>query len=343
MVQTVREDTARALSHRLAAEQSGSRLPSIAAGLIRDGDLIWFAGMGQVDGVLPSEETQYRCGSISKTFIAVEVMRLRDEGLVDLSDPIAEHLPELTQLQANIAHLLSHTAGVRSETAGQWWERTPGMPFENLIETSVRTVDVLERPGRRFHYSNTGFAILGELVGRLRGRHWDEVVTDELLRPLGMLRTSTRPIKPHASGFGVHPHADVLLAEPEHDAVSMAPAGQLWTTIPDLCRWSAVLSGRRPEILNPETAAEMREPLAINDVPDSPWTGAYGLGLQLFNRGGARSYGHNGSMPGFLAILRIDAGRVTVSRSSSTQHPGSASRSRPTSSRSSPSWSRASR
>ncbi|MGO9559343.1 MAG: serine hydrolase domain-containing protein [Acidimicrobiales bacterium] len=304
----VRDETARALAHRLATEQSECRLPSIAAGLVRDGNQIWFGSAGEVDGARPTDETQYRCGSISKTFVAVEVMRLRDEGLVDLSDPIDKHLPEVTELRCTIAQLLSHTSGLRAETAGPWWERTPGVPFKNLLETSVRFVDVLERPGRRFHYSNTGYAILGELIARLRRRPWDDVVNEELLRPLGMLRTTTHPVEPHSKGFGVHPHADVVLNEPEHDAVSMAPAGQLWTTIGDLCRWSAVLAGLRPEVLSPQTAAEMREPQAVSDLPGLPWTAAHGLGLQLFNRGGTRSYGHNGSMPGWLAILRVDAG-----------------------------------
>jgi CubicO group peptidase (beta-lactamase class C family) len=313
----VRDDTARALAHRLATEQSERRLPSIAAGLVRDGNQIWFDSAGEVDGVPPTDETQYRCGSISKTFVAVEVMRLRDEGLVSLSDLIGKHLPEVTELHSTVAQLLSHTSGLRAESAGPWWERTPGIAFQSLLETSVRSVDVLERPGRRFHYSNTGYAILGELVARLRGRPWDEVADEELLRPLGMLRTTTRPVQPHSKGFGVHPHADVVLSEPEHDALSMAPAGQLWTTIGDLCRWSAVLAGLRPEVLSPQTAAEMREPQAVNDLPGLPWTTAHGLGLQLFNRGGTRSYGHNGSMPGWLAILRIDAGSGPESGSGS--------------------------
>jgi hypothetical protein len=121
-----------------------------------------------------------------------------------------------------------------------------------------------------------------------------------------MLRTTTRPVPPFARGFGVHPHADVLLPEPEHDAIAMAPAGQLWTTVGDLARWAALLAGYRPDVLAPETAAEMREPIALSDLPGQAWTVAHGLGLELFNRGGTRSYGHNGSMPGFLAILRME-------------------------------------
>ena len=302
-----RDPTAHRLDQRLAAEQSRSRLPSVAAGIVRKGKLAWFGSAGEVDGAAPTEDTQYRCGSISKTFVAVEVMRLRDEGLVDLSAPIGTYLPELAHVPCNIAHLLSHTSGLRAETAGPWWERTPGVSFAELVQSSVRVVDLLDSPGRRFHYSNVGYAVLGELISRVRAEAWDDVVDTELLRALGMVRTTTHPVRPFAGGLGVHPHADVVLSEPEHDAVSMAPAGQLWTTVSDLCRWSAVLAGQRPDVLSPETAAEMREPIAISDLPDLPWTTAHGLGIQVFNRDGRRSYGHYGSMPGFLAVLRIDA------------------------------------
>ncbi len=303
----VRDHTQRALAQRLAVEQSERRLPSIASGLVRSGRLVWFGGAGEVSGAPPTDETQYRCGSISKTFIAVEVMRLRDEGRFTLVDPISSHLPEVVRPEATISQLLSHTSGIRAETSGPWWERTPGIPFDALVSGSLRPEDVVSPPGRRFHYSNVGYAILGELIARTRRRPWDDVIAEELLGPLGMLRTTTRPIESFAHGLGVHPHADVVMAEPEHDAVSMAPAGQLWSTVDDLSRWSALLSGHHPELLAPGTLDEMREPMALNDTPDLPWTLAHGLGLQVLNRDGTRSFGHLGSMPGHLAVLRVDA------------------------------------
>lgn len=302
----MREETARALDRRLAASQSRSRVPSMVAGLVRAGHLVWFGGCGVVSGAPPTNETQYRCGSISKTFIAVEVMRLRDEGVLDIGDQISAYLPELSHLSCTVAQLLSHTSGLRAESAGPWWERTEGRSFRDLVATSIRREDVLARPGRRFHYSNVGFAVLGELISRLRKGPWDDVVADELLRPCGMLRTTTRPVPPSADGFGVHPHADLVLPEPEHDARSMGPAGQLWTSVEDLSRWACVLSGERPDVLSRETAAEMREPVALCEMPDEAWTSAHGLGIQLMNVGGRRHYGHGGSMPGFLALLTVE-------------------------------------
>lgn len=315
-LRSVSAGTGGRLDDRLAREQAEHRIPSLAAGLVHEGALVWSGGAGSIasdaDGEIaptgnrPDSNTQYRIGSISKTFVAVAVMRLRDEGLVDLNDLMSEHLPEVTEPRATIAQYLSHTSGLRAETSGPWWERTPGTDFATLVARSVRPEDTLARPGRRFHYSNVGYAVLGELVARRRGAPWHEVVETELLEPLQMARTTTRPVAPYAHGLGVHPHADVVLAEPEHDAVSMAPAGQLWSTVADLARWARLLSGLHPELLAPETLAEMREPVAVNDLPDQAWSNCHGLGLQLFNTNGSRSFGHLGSMPGHLAALRID-------------------------------------
>ena len=121
-----------------------------------------------------------------------------------------------------------------------------------------------------------------------------------------MTRTTTRPVPPHAPGLAVHPFADAVLPEPEHDHGAMGAAGQLWSTVPDLARWAAFLGGRTRGLLAPATLAEMCEPLAVDDRPDLAWTGAHGLGLQVWNLAGRRYVGHGGSMPGFLAGLRVE-------------------------------------
>jgi len=162
------------------------------------------------------------------------------------------------------------------------------------------------RPGAKFHYSNVGYAVLGELIARLRGRPWDEVVRRDLLEPLGMRTTSARPQDPAASGLGVHPLADLLHVEPEHDAAAMAPAGQLWSTVQDLSIWAAFMAGQTAGLLSPDTLAEMCSPIAVYDNRGAEWAGAHGLGLQVWNIDGTRFVGHGGSMPGFLAGLRVN-------------------------------------
>ena len=246
-------------------------------------------------------------GSITKTFVAVCVLRLRDAGRLDLADRFGVHVPGSALDEVTVEQLLTHAGGVQAETDGPWWERTPGGDWTALASAPVGR---RFRAGRRFHYSNVGYAALGRLLEVHHGTGWFDVVRDELLRPLGMTRTTTRPSGAAAPGLAVHPFADVLLPEPEHDAGAMAPAGQLWTTATDLARWATFLGGATDGLLAAETLAEMVEPHHVNDEPGKPWTGAHGLGWQVWNVDGARFAGHGGSMPGFLAALRVrlDAG-----------------------------------
>jgi CubicO group peptidase (beta-lactamase class C family) len=306
----LRPDVVDQLGLRLAKEQAGQRLPSVAAGLVRDGGLVWSdavgATTGRADGEVVSADTQYRIGSITKTFVAVEVMRLRDEGAFALGDPVRSVLPDAADssfAESTVAQLLSHTSGLPAETSGPWWERVEGGDWASLLASRPQ---LRFRPGARFHYSNVGYAVLGEIVARLRGAPWHEAVRTSLLVPLGMSRTTPRPVAPTAAGWGVHPLADLLHVEPEHDAVSMAPAGQLWSTVEDLARWAAFLAGRTEGLLAPETLDEMLLPIAVNDSPGQAWTAAHGLGWQVWNLEGRRFAGHGGSMPGFLAGLRVD-------------------------------------
>ena len=299
--------TARALSHRLAVEQSECRLPSVAAGLVRGGELVWSDAVGTLDGrsqgAVSTVQTQYRIGSITKTFVAVEVLRMRDEGLLDLNDALRRHLDDTPFGQITIAQLLSHTSGLQAETNGPWWERTAGGTWAELMVSKP----VLKfRPGAKFHYSNVGYAVLGELIARLRGQPWGDMVRADLLEPLGMRHTSARPQNRAAYGLGVHPLADLLHVEPEHDASAMGPAGQIWSTVEDLSRWAAFLAGETGGLLSADTLDEMRSPIALDDKSGAAWTGAYGLGCQLWNIEGTRYAGHGGSMPGFLAGVRVN-------------------------------------
>jgi CubicO group peptidase (beta-lactamase class C family) len=302
------DTTKQALDHRLATEQRDRRVPSLVAAVVRDGVPLWSGGRGKVDGTTPTEDTQYRIGSITKTFVGVMIMRLRDEGMLSLSDPLRTHLQGTSFGDRTIGELLAHAAGITSEPAGEWWERSDGKPWADLAgATGLETIRT--RAGRRFHYSNLGFAALGEVVARLRGTDWYSAVLDEILVPLGMNRTTLMPTAPHATGWAVHPWADVLLPEPAHDARGMAPAGQLWSTSTDLGKWAAFLSGATGDVLAADTLTEMREPIVVED--GEYWVDGYGIGLQILRDRGRRLAGHTGSMPGFLATVWAHPGENT--------------------------------
>ncbi|WP_436535545.1 serine hydrolase domain-containing protein [Actinoplanes sp. HUAS TT8] len=295
-------ETGRALLHRLATAQVAGRTPSIVAAVVRGGRPVWLDGRGSVGGGTPDGDVQYRIGSLTKTFLTVLVMRLRDEGKLALTDRLEQHLPGTAAGQATIAGLLSHTAGLAAETPGPWWERTPGTLRPELSDVLAAEPYVLP-PGQRHHYSNPGFALVGALVERIRGRAWGEVLRDEVLEPLGMARTTLLPVAPHADGWAVHPWADVLLPEPAVDAGRMGPAGQLWSTAADLATFAAFLLDGDERVLSAASVAEMRAPASPPEA--ASWDSGYGLGMQLMRRDGHVLSGHTGSMPGFVSTLWI--------------------------------------
>ncbi|MFF3110373.1 serine hydrolase domain-containing protein [Kitasatospora sp. NPDC057904] len=297
--------TRRALFHRTAVAQAEGRTPSLVAAVVRDGRPVWSGARSMVDGHAPTPDVQYRIGSLTKTMVAVLVLRLRDEGVLDLADPLARHLPGTPADDATIAQLLAHSAGLAAETPGPWWERTDGA-LRPALGDLLEAQEPLKHPaGRRHHYSNPGYALLGALVEKLRGEPWHEALRREVLAPLGMDRTTLLPEQPHAGGFAVHPWADVMLPEPLTDTGLMAPAGQLWSTASDLARWAAFLAAGDGLVLSAGTIAEMCRPAVGADNPD--WTSAYGLGLQLLRHDGRVLYGHTGSVPGFVAGLWVSA------------------------------------
>jgi CubicO group peptidase (beta-lactamase class C family) len=297
-----------ALLRRVAAEQAESRAPSLVAAVVRGGEVLWTGARGQVDGAAPTTDTQYRIGSITKTFIAVLTLRLRDEGRIDLNDPLDKHVAGTPYGHLTIAQLLAHTGGLTCEAPGPWWERSPGGDWNAMLDKVDETV-LKHRAGARFHYSNIGYATLGQLVAELRGTTWLDALNTEILAPLEMTRTTPMPAAPHAYGWAVHPYADVLHPEPTPDSGALAPAGQLWSTVTDLARWVRFIGGDTGGVLHPDTVDEMRAPAVVDD--GAAWTSGYGMGFQLWRDSGRRFAGHTGSMPGFLATAVIDPATTT--------------------------------
>lgn len=325
------KSTRRALQHRVATGQVAGRAPSLVAAAVRDGRVVWSGGHGFVGTGLdepPSADTQYRIGSITKTFVAVLVMRLRDEGRLELTDRLKQHLPGAGGVpgvgRARIGELLAHTAGIASETPPPWWERAHGSVRPQIGDLFADDAAKLTA-GRHFHYSNPGFAALGALVGHLRQASWLDVVRAEILQPLGMDRTTPMPEAPAAPGLAVHPWADLFLPEPTPDAVLMAPAGQLWSTIEDLAKFGTFLLEGADDVLAPATLAEMRQPASPPSSTSAgpTWAAGFGLGVQLARLNGRDLAGHGGSMPGFVASLwtSVDEQMVGICLANATSGP----------------------
>jgi len=273
--------------------QRDGRLPSVVAGVLEGGALAWTGAAGAPTG----PDVQHRIGSITKTLTAVLVLQCVHEQLADLDDPVGRFVPETGYRDATLRALLSHGSGMQSEPAGPWWERTPGVAVADLLRANDGS-GAVAGAGEFFHYSNLGYALLGEAVARLRGASWWELVQERLLEPVQMRRTSYLPHPPHATGHSLDHFTGVLADEPATDTRAMAPAGQLWSTVEDLARWARFLALGHPDVLPAEVLREAGR--AVPPAED------YGLGLRLLAYDGRWLVGHTGTMPGFQAGLFVD-------------------------------------
>jgi len=306
---TVSDHTSRRLLARLAHAQTTGRLPSVVAGVVRDGEPAWFGSYG--DPAVPGHDpfdVQYRIGSITKTMTAVLVLQLVRDGRVRLDDPASAVLGPVGYADRTVRTLLAHSSGMQSEPGGSWWERSDGLSFDDLVTANDGSRAAFG-PAERFHYSNLGYALLGELAARLLGTTWWEAVQERVLDPLGMTRTSYLPEGAAAPGRSVHPYDGTLVDEPATDTGAMAPAGQVWATATDLATYAAFLGEGHPDVLSADELARAYAPQAGS--PEDGLRSAHGLGFQLLAGGSGTLAGHTGSMPGFLAACLVDRRRRT--------------------------------
>jgi CubicO group peptidase (beta-lactamase class C family) len=286
--------------------QAAERIPALAVAVHRADRPLWTLEVGTSGdpGAPLGPATRFRMGSITKTFTAVLVLQCRDDGLLDLDDPITAHLPVPSHGGLTIRRLLSHTSGLQREPYGEVWDALHMPDPDALLADFGRAEQVLPT-ARRYHYSNLGLSLLGQLVGRLRGGTWAEVLTAKILEPLGLHEVSIGPGPKAAVGYLVDAYSDHVRPEPRTDLGGVAPAGQLWSTATDLARWAAFLADPSTmdpggRVLSASTVEEMRWPLTVTD--EAQWLSGFGLGLLLVPRPDrAVHVGHDGAMPGFIA------------------------------------------
>jgi CubicO group peptidase (beta-lactamase class C family) len=299
------------LERLVGTAQHEKRAPSIAAAVIRDGRLIWESAVGVADveaGLEATPDTQYRIGSITKTFTAAAIMQLRDAGTLDLEDRLDRHV-EGAAHTPTIRRLLSHGSGLQRETQDDSWLTLRFAQPDELLETLSQAELVLPS-GARFHYSNLAFALLGIVVERVSGVPYMDYVRERLFEPVGLARVSFEPESPAAKGYLAQPYADGVWDTIGVETGAWASAGQLWGTAGDVCRWGVFLADPDEAVLASSSAEEMRTVQAITD--HERWLSGYGLGLGLSRDGDRILAGHSGSMPGFIAQLVFSAKEKVV-------------------------------
>ena len=308
------------LEAHVAARAAATHCPSVSWGIVVDGRLAHQAWLGTLcDGRAPTANSVYRIASMTKSFTAAVVLMLRDAGALSLEDPLSRHAPEFAQLRAptfdaaplRIRHLLSMSGGMANDDP--WADRCMDIDDAQLDAAVAHGALFAGSSGEVFEYSNLGYGLLGRVVRNITGTPLQQWVSERLLAPLGMTRT-TWTMPAHDDWARPHRVQDGAIL-PEGTPIpgdgALAPMGGLWSTVPDLARWVAWLADAFPardeRDDGPLCRASRREMQQMhrfagmrNGVPNG-----YGFGLMVHAEPELGTVvAHSGGLPGYGSNMR---------------------------------------
>ncbi len=299
------------IKNLLTEKVEGSSTPGAALGIVQNGELAEFIGVGVTDlesGSAPTVSSIARVASVTKTFTATAIMQLRDSSLLALDDPLLLHIPEFTVAQAvsaplegvTIRRMLTHHSGLSTEHPDLDWN-TPNFPTLEHVMDSLEEIQVVIPQDTQWKYSNLAYCLLGEVVSRLSGKPYMDYVHDEIISPLGLENTAF-DLSPEQSALrmtGYSPplpgEADVRVAPYGH-LNGFSAAGQLQTNVEDLVKWIGFHTGDGSgSVLSKQSLTEMRRPVYIAD----DWSNGQGLGWRAVRKGDHVFWNHGGAVHGF--------------------------------------------
>jgi CubicO group peptidase (beta-lactamase class C family) len=308
-----------------------AHVPGASWGIVVDGELAHagVTGLRDVAAKAPVEsDTVFRIASMTKSFTAIAILKLRDEGQLSLDDPAERYVPELKNLlyptsdspRVTIRHLLSHAEGFPEDNP--WGDRQLADTDAELTDMMNRGIPFSNAPGVAYEYSNYGFAILGRIVSRVSGRSYADYIATAILRPLGLTSTTLEP--------GGVPRAKLALGyrwedgqwkeEPILSHGSFGSMGGMLTTVPDLAKYVAAFLSSWPardgaesgpihraslremqQVWRPAPGAVTRDPLGQLQMN----IGGYGFGLRVSQTCAFRQVvAHSGGLPGYGSQMR---------------------------------------
>jgi CubicO group peptidase (beta-lactamase class C family) len=331
-----RQDLAKAfpeIEQSIASRMASDHIPGLAFGIVIDGELAYGKGLGlrDVEAQAPVDlDTAFRIASMTKSFTALAILRLRDEGRLSLEDPVAKHVKELASLAyptrdtapLTIRQLLTHSEGFPEDNP--WGDRQLAVSDDVISRWMRAGIPFSTAPGTAFEYSNYGFAILGQVVTRASGMRYRDYVEQKILRPLGM--TSTRweasAVAPGHVAKGYQWKDGGWKEEPALADGAFGAMGGLITTGHDLARYVSFLLSAWPPRDDPDTGPVKRSSVremqqngrstglfvtrASPEAPLRAGAGAYGFGIGFSADCDTRLVvAHSGGLPGFGSIMRL--------------------------------------
>jgi CubicO group peptidase (beta-lactamase class C family) len=316
----------------MASFAERSNVPGIAYGIIVDGKVVHIgtAGLRNVATREPVDtSTVFRIASMSKSFAALSILKLRDEGKLSLEDPAEKYVPELKQLRypttdsprITVRHLLSHSAGFPEDNP--WGDQQLSRTDAEMSRMMRSGIPFSTSPGTNYEYSNFGFAILGRIVQNVSGMPYARYLQQQILRPLGMTSTTleVKQVPANRLAHGYRRQDGQWLEEPQLPDGAFGPMGGMLTSVADLGKWVAFMldawpprDGAERGPVKRSSVREMQQVVryngatAVRDTSNNTIqlsAGGYGYGL------GVRqtclfpiSVSHSGGLPGFGSLMR---------------------------------------
>jgi CubicO group peptidase (beta-lactamase class C family) len=317
----------------LSAEVPKSKIPGFALGIVIDGELVFAKGFGVRDTTSSAPvtaDTFFRIASMTKSFTAMAILQLRDAGKLSLDDPVERYIPELRALPyptrdsapITIRQLLTHAPGFPEDNP--WADRQVAAndDFDRLVKRDG--ISFATSPGTEYEYSNLGYAMLGRIIETVAGTRFQDYVTANVLRPLGMTSTvcEEKDVPPGRLARGYRLEDGAYVAQPNPPDGSMSSAGCLYSSLNDMAKYAAFHLAAWPPRDDPDARpfrrSSVREMHAasrfvvfgvIQSLENRPRAGlslGYGFGFQTretcqFDR----IVEHSGGLPGYSSYISL--------------------------------------
>lgn len=312
-------------------------IPGTVYGIVQDGKLVLVEGLGVRDpqtGAGVDGDTRFRIASMSKAFTALAILKLRDEGKINLDAPASRYVPQLRRWRlptadsraATVRDLLHHTAGLVEDNP--WGDRQQVLSEAEFSALIASGMDYASAPGIRMEYSNYGYALLGRIVTNVSKQGYQDYIRKQIMLPLGMTSTGYDVAKSPAGSraIGYRWQDDKWVREPDMRDGAFGAMGGIETTANDYSKWIAFLLSAWPARDEPESGpvkrATVRDlvatgtPLPASNRPEAlgpacRQSAVYAAGLSVIDDCDlGRIVTHSGGYPGYGSnmLLLPDAG-----------------------------------
>ena len=300
------------LKARIAEVLERNNVPGAGIALVAGDRVVWAGGVGLADRATRrpvTADTLFRVGSITKSFVALALVKLAEQGRLSLDARVADLAPELQienrwqkEAPITVAHLLEHTAGFDDMHFNEMYAplSVEDAPLAEILARNPRSRVARWRPGSRFSYANPGYTVAAYLIEKASGRRWFEYVRDELLVPMGMRSAAlrwTREVDARlARGYDDGPDAIPYRAIYHHPAGNLMASPRELAALVRLWLGRGRVDGRQLVSRAGLERTERAQTAAISGLDIDYGLGNYGVAWPW-----ARSRGHDGGIDGFIS------------------------------------------